>query len=107
MNLVSVTDITPSYLRDSFGQGITAKEQVSTNQDSFAYAMQQAMDMIKETNQLSNEAEVEEINFALGYSDNTHDLQIAQEKANIALQYTIAVRDRFLESYQSIMNMQM
>ena len=69
--------------------------------------MQQAMDMIKETNQLSNEAEVEEINFALGYSDNTHDLQIAQEKANIALQYTIAVRDRFLESYQSIMNMQM
>ena len=63
--------------------------------------------MIKETNQLSNEAEVEEINFALGYSDNTHDLQIAQEKANIALQYTIAVRDRFLESYQSIMNMQM
>ena len=63
--------------------------------------------MIKETNQLSNEAEVEEINLALGYSDNTHDLQIAQEKANIALQYTIAVRDRFLESYQSIMNMQM
>ena len=60
-----------------------------------------------EANKASNEAEVEEINFALGYSDNTHDLQIAQEKANIALQYTIAVRDRFLESYQSIMNMQM
>jgi flagellar hook-basal body complex protein FliE len=31
---------------------------------------------------------------------------IAEQKAALALQYTVAVRDRFVQSYQTIMNMQ-
>jgi flagellar hook-basal body complex protein FliE len=31
---------------------------------------------------------------------------IAERKAQVALNYTVAVRDRFLQSYQTIMNMQ-
>ena len=77
----------------------------TVNEDSFQYLLTQAQNMINETNYLSNQAEVEEINFALGYTDSTHDLAVAQEKANVALQYTVAVRDRFLESYNTIMNM--
>ena len=76
------------------------------NEDSFESLYNSAVTMVKETNDLQDAAETEEINFALGYSDDTHTLEIAQEKANIALQYTIAVRDRFLESYDTIMNMQ-
>ena len=59
-----------------------------------------------ETNELQNSAESAEIQFSLGESTNTHDLQIAQEKANVALQYTVAVRDKVLEAYREIMNMQ-
>ena len=44
--------------------------------------------------------------FALGYANNTHDLNAIQEKATIALNYTTAVRDRMLEAYKEIMNMQ-
>ena len=82
-----------------------AIDETTTNENSFAYFLNQAQDLITETNYLSNQAEVEEINYALGYTDSTHDLQVAQEKANVALQYTVAVRDRFLESYNTIMNM--
>ncbi len=78
----------------------------TANADSFESLYNSAVAMVTNTNDLQDAAETEEINFALGYSDNTHTLQIAQEKANIALQYTVAVRDRFLEAYETIMNMQ-
>lgn len=80
-------------------------DQTTVNEDSFSFFLGQAKQLVNETNYLSNKAEVEEINYALGYTDSTHDLQVAQEKANVALQYTVAVRDRFLESYNTIMNM--
>lgn len=62
---------------------------------------------LNETQSLLDSAEEAEINFALGNSDNTHDLQIAQQKANLAISYTVAVRDRFLDAYKEIMNMQL
>lgn len=61
---------------------------------------------INDTQSLLDSAEEAEINFALGNSDNTHDLQIAQQKANLAISYTVAVRDRLLDAYKEIMNMQ-
>lgn len=82
----------------------------SVNLDSedrgFSGVFQSALDMLNETSDLQNQAESEEIKFALGLADNTHDLQIAQEKANIALQFTVAVRDKVIEGYKEIMNMQ-
>lgn len=78
----------------------------TANVDSFSALYNSAISMIEETQDLSDAAEEAEINYALGYSDNTHDLAIAQQKADIALQYTVAVRDRFLESYNTIMQMQ-
>ena len=37
---------------------------------------------------------------------NTHELGVYQQQANIALQFTVAVRDKALEAYKEIMNMQ-
>ena len=42
----------------------------------------------------------------LGYATNTHELMAIQEKADITLNYTVAVRDKMLEAYKEIMNMQ-
>ena len=58
-----------------------------------------------ETNSLQNKAEEEEIQFALGESENTHDLLIAQTKATVALQYTVAVRDKMIDAYKELMQM--
>lgn len=72
----------------------------------FSSVLDSMMNAVDETNTLQNQAEAAEIQFALGLSDNTHDLLIAQTKANTALQYTVAVRDKLIEAYQQIMQMQ-
>ena len=74
--------------------------------EDFSSILDSMMNAVDETNTLQNQAEAAEIQFALGQSDNTHDLLIAQTKANTALQYTVAVRDRLIEAYQQIMQMQ-
>jgi len=87
-------------------QASSASTAADTEKPGFGTVLQSAMDMIKETNQFKNVAETEEMNFAMGYSDNTHDLAVAQQKANVSLQYTVAVRDRLLDAYKEIMNIQ-
>ncbi|MEG1291423.1 MAG: flagellar hook-basal body complex protein FliE, partial [Lachnospiraceae bacterium] len=79
---------------------------VNTKDNSFGGALKSAMELLNETSNLQNKAEEAEIQFALGNATSTHDLQAAQEKATIALSYTVAVRDRMLEAYKEIMNMQ-
>ncbi len=73
---------------------------------SFDSVFNAIMNQINETNNLTNVAEEEEIKFAMGLSDSTHDLQIAQEKANVSLNYTIALRRTILDAYKEIMNLQ-
>ena len=63
-----------------------------------------AVNNIYETNSYLSEAENEELKFSMGLTDNTHDLTIALQKASTALQYTVAVRDKLLEAYKEIMN---
>lgn len=72
----------------------------------FQSMLNSVMNLLDDTNATVKNANREQIAFQLGETDNTHDLMIAEQKANMALQYTIAVRDRVLEAYQQIMQMQ-
>lgn len=89
-----------SYSTDSVGAEKT------TRNNAFESVFQSALSMLKETNDLSNAAKEAEVSFALGLSDNTYDLQVAQQKANLSLQYTVQVRNKVLEAYKEIMNLQ-
>lgn len=101
MDISSISNIQPAGLA-------SALDQPKVNGDSaFDAIFSAALGMLDETNDLQNQAESMEIQFALGLADNAHDLGIAQQKANTALAYTVAVRDKVLEAYNSIMNMQM
>lgn len=102
MDISALTNVTSEYIK----QAVEQDESVKKSGNSFDSVFQSALQMLDETNRLQNNAEAAEIQFALGKANNTHDLQIAQEKANIALQYTVAVRDRLLDAYKEIMNMQ-
>lgn len=73
---------------------------------TFESMFQSALSMVKETNDLTNAAEEAEISYALGLSNNTYELQVAQQKANLSLQYTVQVRNKVLEAYKEIMNLQ-
>lgn len=81
-------------------------EQFPEEKEKFSSVLDSAMGLVKETNELQNARQNEVIRFELGLSDNTHDLMIAQQKAAVALQFTTAVRDRFIEGYNTLMNMQ-
>lgn len=72
----------------------------------FDAVLNSAIDNINQTNSYLSDAENAEISFALGETENAHDLVIALQKASTALQYTVAVRDKFLEAYKEIMQMQ-
>ena len=65
-----------------------------------------ALDNINTTNSYLSDAENEEIKWALGETENTHDLSIALMKASTALQYTVAIRDKLLDAYKELINMQ-
>jgi len=74
--------------------------------NNFGDLLSTAMDNLSVTNGYLSDMEDEEIKWALGESENTHDLTIAIQKATTALQYTVAVRDRVLDAYKEIMQMQ-
>ena len=91
-------------LRQQKADGVTGT--TIGDKEGFAGILNVAMENIKTTNAYISEKENMELKFALGETDNTHDLLIAQQKASTALQYTVALRDKFLESYKELMNMQ-
>ena len=76
------------------------------NDQAFSIIFGQAVENINTTNGYLSDAENEEIKWALGRTDNTHDLTVAIQKAQTALQYTVAVRDRALSAYREITQMQ-
>src|SRR4051812_7079837 len=73
---------------------------------TFDNMFQAALDLVKDTNAYTNAAEEAEMSYALGLTTNTHDLQVAQQKANLSLQYTVAVRNAVMDAYKEIMNLQ-
>lgn len=101
MDISALSGVSSEYLN------VYAKraDLVESEDDSFGSILSAMMDSLEETNDLQNTAEAEEIRFAMGESENTHDLLIAESKANIALQYTVAVRDKLIEGYKELMQM--
>lgn len=90
---------------DSLTGALSTKRE-KTDGTLFDAFLNTAIDNIKTTNSYLSDAEDEEIKFALGETENTHDLTIALQKASTALQYTVAIRDKLLDAYKEIMQMQ-
>jgi flagellar hook-basal body complex protein FliE len=102
MNIASINNINnlSKYGNDS---------QLKASEDrnaAFEDVFQSALNLVKQTNDYTNAAEEAETAYALGLTDSTTDLQVAQQKANLALQYTVAVRNNVMDAYKEIMNLQ-
>lgn len=61
---------------------------------------------LNNTNNLLLKADNLANDFAAGRTDNIHQVAIAAEKADIALQFTMQVRNKILDAYSEIMRMQ-
>ncbi len=85
--------------------GVTATEKTE-NGSAFEAIYQSAIGLLEETNRYTHEAEEAQMSYMLGLNDNVHDLLIAQNKANLSLQYTVAIRNGVLDAYRELMQMQ-
>ncbi len=61
---------------------------------------------LDEVNHLQTSADVAARKLASGQDKDIHNTMIAMEKAGVALQLTMQVRNKMLEAYQEIMRMQ-
>lgn len=86
--------------------GALAKEDKMAEGTMFDAFLNSAIDNLKTTNSYLSNSENEKIRFALGETENAHDLTEAMQKATNALQYTVVFRDKLIEAYKEIMQMQ-
>ncbi len=95
----------------ALGNALTGAKKVKDtekngNITSFAALLDSAKGMIKETEDYTNAAEEAELAYMMGLNDSISDLLVAQTKANVSLQYTVAVRDAVVDAYKEIMALQ-
>lgn len=64
-------------------------------------------DALGQVDNLQREASFSANKLILGEEEYLHNTMIAYEKANMALQLTIEVRNKIVEAYQEIMRIQM
>ncbi len=103
MDITNILNIGSQPIQQAAAQASTRTE--NTDQ-SFTSLFNSMLSNVNETNNLLNKQEEEEVKFALGLTENTPDLSIAAAKANTALSYTVALRDKFLEAYKELMQIQ-
>lgn len=76
------------------------KAEGSSFKDILMSALQNVSQLEKESDTITND-------FIAGKTDSIHSVLIAAEKASIALDMVIAVRDKVLDAYSEIMRMQL
>ncbi len=110
MTITAANDINSLFnvSSDAIQKSVTSMlgETTEAGGESFDSILNAAISNINETNNYISDYENEELKYAMGISENTHDLTIAAQKAETALQYTLAVRDKLLTAYNEIMAMQ-
>ena len=79
------------------------KKASSSQGTAFDTFLNAAVDMYKEADSLQKSAESAEMSYALGYSDNIHDVAAAARKASISLQYTVKVTNAVVSAYKELM----
>lgn len=106
MDITSLYNVSSDVIKEAMTAGNTGVASQKTESSMFDVALNAAVENISTTNAYLSNKENEEIKWALGESENMHNLTIAMKKASSALQYTVAVRDKFMEAYREIMQIQ-
>ncbi len=84
---------------------INGGESVSSGDEKAGFG-KLLLDKLNEVNQLQRKADTITENFLAGQNVDLHEVMIAVEKASLAMQMTLEVRNKLLEAYQHISNMQ-
>lgn len=83
--------------------GQAEAQQAGANPFSFLAPLKDGLD---QTNALAKASETLSNEAAIGGDVDLHDVMIAAEKAGVAMQLTLQVRNKLVEAYQDVMRMQ-
>lgn len=78
-------------------------EETKENELSFQDFLKESLSQV---NNLQVDAENKNVLLATGKIENIHDVTIASSKAKVALDLTLAVRNKVVDAYREIMRMQ-
>lgn len=109
MDITSLFSVNSADLIDAASRAtstITSPIKEEEERGGFEALLDTAIQNFNLTNSYQSDKEDMELKWAMGEVDNPHDLTIALSKASQALSYTTAIRDRLLEAYREIMQMQ-
>ena len=106
MDISTLYNINSDAIRNAAAGTGTRTVETAGDGNGFGNFLNAAVNQLNETNTYMKNQEEEEVKLSLGLTENTHDLAIAQAKASTALQYTVAIRDRFIEAYKELIQIQ-
>lgn len=108
MDISSLYNVSSAAVKEAVGQTSAGKTQTITEneENGFSSVFNKALENLNTTNSYLSDAENEELRLAMGETSNTHDLTVALNKASTALNYTVAIRDKFLDAYKELMQIQ-
>ncbi|MDR2899633.1 MAG: flagellar hook-basal body complex protein FliE [Clostridiales bacterium] len=81
-------------------------QDVSTSGD-FEMFFKAAMDALNETSKTEQEAQNLQLNYITGKSDDMLSVVMAEQRAYTALNFTVQVTNKIIESYRQIISMQL
>lgn len=99
INNVNGLNVVSSISNTSFSN----TNKTSSIEGSFANFLKEALTKVSD---LEKESTALTEAFAAGITDNIHQVLIAAEKAEVALQFTMQIRNKIMDAYNEIMNMQ-
>lgn len=105
LDITALYNVSSGAVKEAAKNAPTSHAETYLDQ-SFDGLLHSAIDNLNTTNSYLSDAENEEVKWMLGETENTHDLTIALQKASTALQYTVAIRDKLLDAYKELINMQ-
>lgn len=100
---IEVNSISPIKLGGVSEVNIAQNEKVTAMNESFSELLSKA---IGQVNSMQKQGDEARMLLAAGKVEDLHTVMIATEKASLAMQLTVQIRNKAVEAYQEIMRMQ-
>jgi len=106
--ITALVDVSPKMAPiQAFPQNLQLIERPQAESASpFASFFNAAMNIVSDTNTIVADFEQAQLDFATGRLDDILAVQMAQDRANNAINFTSQITSRIIESYREIMRMQ-
>lgn len=100
--MISINGLQPTHELFKYSPSAKPTPSAEKMMDSFANILNQGLQKV---NTLENQSDMMTQMLASGEVENIHDVMIAAEKAEVAINLTMNIRDKVIRAYDEIMAM--